>query len=307
MAAKTRSGPVAGIAITHPERVMYPDIGVTKLDVARYYEEVAAAMLPHLRGRPLTLVRCPLGLQPDAGGGCVYMKHGKVWARGPLRRVMIQEKTKVGEYLIVDDLPALIALAQMDILEIHTWNTTDAHVELPDRIVIDLDPGPEVGWTEVVEGAALVRGALAALGLRSWVKTTGGKGLHVVAPLAPERDWSQCFSFAKGLAQAIVRQRPDRYTIRIPKAGREALILIDYLRNNRTNTSVSAFSTRARPGAPVSAPVAWEDLGPGLDPRAFTVRTMPERLRARRADPWKDYWTARQRLDDDALRAVADR
>jgi bifunctional non-homologous end joining protein LigD len=156
----------------------------------------------------------------------------------------------------------------------------------------------------VVEGAVLVRGALAALGLRSWVKTTGGKGLHVVVPLAPERDWSQCFAFAKGLAQAIVRQRPDRYTIRIPKAGREALILIDYLRNNRTNTSVSAFSTRARAGAPVSATIDWSDLGPALDPRGFTVRTMAGRLRARRADPWKDYWSTLQRLDASMLRAV---
>src|SRR5437899_2358957 len=202
-------------------------------------------MVPHVAGRPLTLVRCPTGV----GGSCFYMKHSAVWAPEGLRRVRIPEKKKIGEYLIADSLPALIGLVQMDILEIHTWNSTIDHLEQPNRIVLDLDPGPDVPWPRVIEAARLVRAALAALALESFVKTTGGAGLHVVVPLVPDAGWPECLAFARGVAEAIERQDPRRYTTTFRKAGRERRILIDYLRNNRTNTSVAAFSTRARPRA----------------------------------------------------------
>ncbi len=291
---------VLGVRISHPDRLVYPDARLTKIDVARYYERIARWMTPHLRGRPLTLVRCPEGLR----GGCFFMKHSKVWAPSPLRRVRIQEKTKMGEYLVADDGAGAVGLAQMGVLEIHTWNSDEAHLEEPNRLVMDLDPGDEVGWPGVVTAARTVRRALDALGLDSFVKTTGGRGLHVVAPLVPSADWSDCLAFTRALAEAIARSDPERYTTTFAKAGRAHLILIDYLRNNRTNTSIAAYSTRAKPHAPISVPIAWRELTASLDPASFTVATVPGRLARLRKDPWDGYWTARQKLTSSQLRAL---
>ena len=296
---------VAGVRITHPDRLMYPQVGLTKLDIARYYEVAGDRMLTHVRGRPLTLVRCGQGLPAgDLRRDCIYMKHAKVWAPDALRRVRIRERTKTGEYLIADTLPALIGLVQMDILEIHTWNSTFEHLEHPDRLVFDIDPGPEVPWTDVIEGTRRVRSVLSGLGLDSFVKTTGGKGLHVVVPLVPSASWDQCLEFSREVAAAIVRKDPARYTIKFSKAGRERKILIDYLRNNRTNTSIAAFSTRARPTAPVSVPIRWEELTPRLRPDQFTVQTLPARLARLKTDPWEGYWRSRQKIDAQAIKAL---
>ena len=291
---------VLGVRISHPDRVVYPETGLAKIDVARYYERIADWIAPHLRGRPLTLVRCPEGLR----AGCFFMKHSKVWAPEPLRRIRIQEKTKLGEYLVADDAAGAVALVQMGVLEIHTWNSDDTHLEQPNRLVIDLDPGSGVAWAEVVEAARAVRRALEALGLESFVKTTGGRGLHVVAPLAPAADWSACLAFTRALAEAIAGAAPARYTTSFAKAGRAHLILIDYLRNNRTNTSIAAFSTRAKPHAPVSVPLSWRELTAALDPAAFTVATVPRRLGRLRTDPWFGYWSSRQKLTRSLLKAV---
>jgi bifunctional non-homologous end joining protein LigD len=282
---------IGGVRISSPGRVMFPDVGLTKRDVARYYEAVAGAMVPHLRGRPLTLYHCPEGL----AGACRFMKHSRTWALEGVRRVRIPEKTKVGEYLVVDDARALLSIVQMDILELHTWNSTVDRLEEPDRVVVDLDPGPEVRFAEVVRAARLVRDALAAAGLAAFVKTTGGAGLHVVAPIVPA-PWRDCLALARAVADALARHEPRRFTASFARAGREAKILVDYLRNNRTNTSVAAYSTRARPGAPVSVPLAWDELSPRLEPARFTVTTVPRRLRAQRADPWEGYERARRPL-----------
>lgn len=296
---------IGGVRISHPDRVMYPKIGLTKLDVARYYDAVADRMLPHLRGRPLTLVRCGEGLPTGVmRTDCMFLKHSKVWAPEALRRVRIQERRKIGEYLIADTRPALISLAQMDILEIHTWNSTFDRIEEPDRLVFDIDPGPEVPWAWVVEGARLVRSVLKTLRLESFVKTTGGAGLHVVVPIAPQASWDECLAFSREVAEAIVRTRPERYTTAFPKAGRERKLLIDYLRNNRTNTSIGAFSTRARPGATVSLPIAWEDLTPRLRPDRFTVQTVPALLARQKKDPWERYWKSRQKIGTSARKAL---
>jgi bifunctional non-homologous end joining protein LigD len=257
-------------------------------------------IVPHVAGRPLTLVRCPEGLR----GECVYMKHSKVWAPAPLRRVRIQEKTKLGEYLIADDLAGIIGLTQMGVLEIHTWNSCFENVERPNRIVIDLDPGEEVAQATVVAAARLVRNALAALDLDCFVKTTGGRGLHVVVPLVSRADWSECLLFARRLCEAIERADPERFTTQYAKAGRRAKILLDYLRNNRTNTSVAAYSTRARTGAPVSVPLGWNELKTSFDPSRFTVESVPARLHRLRNDPWAGYWTCRQSLTKERLHAV---
>jgi len=298
---------VAGVSISHPERVLFPGARVTKLGLARFYESIAGWMLPDLVDRPLTLVQCPAGVPASGarkGIDCLFMKHAKAWGPAPIRRVRIREKTKTGEYLIVDTLPALVGLVQMNVLEVHTWNSRFARVEQPDRIVVDLDPGERVGWPMVVEAAKLVRQMLAALDLDAFVKTTGGRGLHVVVPIAPRADWAECLAFARALALAVVRRRPARFTERFAKIGREDKILIDYLRNNRTNTSIAAFSTRAKPDAPVSVPLAWTELSPKRTPDRFTIATVTERLAKLKADPWKAYWQSRQTLPRQAIRAL---
>jgi bifunctional non-homologous end joining protein LigD len=291
---------IAGVKISHPDRILYPDIGLTKLDLAKFYEGIADWILPHIAGRPLTLVRCPEGV----GTTCFFMKHSKVWSPPGLRRVAIREKKKVGDYLVADSVTALIALVQMGVLEIHTWNSRVDRVEQPDRLVFDLDPGPQVGWPAVIDAARLVRAALHELSLGSFVKTTGGRGLHVVVPLIPDAEWSECLAFSRALAEAIVRLDPRRYTTAFAKAGRERQILIDYLRNNRTNTSIAAYSTRARPRAPVSVPLSWDELSPRLRSDQYTVTNLGKRLRKLRSDPWQAYWSTPQRIGADALRRL---
>jgi bifunctional non-homologous end joining protein LigD len=271
---------------------MFPELGLTKLDIAQYYASVAPVMLPHLRGRPLTLVICPSGV----GKGCPYLRHSKVWGPKTIRRVKIQEKTKVGEYMVVDSIEGLVSLAQMNVMEIHTWNSTVDHIEEPDRLVLDLDPGRNVRWAQVIAGAKLLRSMLSRLGLKAWVKTTGGRGLHVVVPVVPRHDWSYCLEFARALALLMVERNPRRYTTDFRKAGREDKILVDYLRNNRTNTSICAYSVRARDGAPVSMPISWNDLKPTLMPQRFTAKTTALHLARRRLDPWRDYRRVKQRL-----------
>jgi len=268
---------------------------------ARYYEAIKDWIVPHVAGRPLTLVRCPEGIS----GECFFMKHSKVWAPKALRRVRIREKTKLGEYLIADDITGVVSLAQMGVLEIHTWNSIFEDVERPNRLVFDLDPGNDVDWPAVVRGARMVRDALNALKLESFVKTTGGRGLHVIVPLTPHADWTQCLDFSRALSERFEQAQPELYTTAFAKAGRSRKILIDYLRNNRTNTSIAAYSTRAREGAPVSLPITWEELRVSLDPRSFTILTAPRRLAKLKADPWGGYWTCRQKLTAQLLRVVS--
>lgn len=294
------TGEVAGVEISHPDRILYPDLKLTKLDIARYYDSIADWIVPHVAGRPLTLVRCPEGLRGD----CFFMKHSKVWAPSALRRVRIKEKTKLGEYLIADDIAGVVSLAQMGVLEIHTWNSVFDDVERPNRIVFDLDPGEEIEWPAVVRAARMVRDALAALQLESWVKTTGGRGVHVVVPLTPHADWSQCLDFSRALSERFAQAQPELYTTAFAKAGREGKILIDYLRNNRTNTSIAAFSTRARQGAPVSVPLTWDELRVSLNPQSFTVLALPARLAKLKSDPWAGYWKCRQKLTVQLIRAL---
>jgi len=293
---------VEGVRLTHPGRVLYPDLPLTKLDLARFYESIADWVLPHVVGRPLSLLRCPTGL-----GSCFYVKHAATADPGVLRRIPIREKGAMREYAVVDDLAGLMALVQMSILEIHTWNARADDLEHPDRVIIDLDPGPDVAWPRVLGAAELVRVAFEALGLRSFVKTTGGKGLHVVAPFRPARDWETCLAFVRGVSEAIVREDPKTYTTTLTKRGREKKILLDYYRNHRGATAIAAYSTRARTGAPVAVPLAWDELSPRLRSDHFTVRNLAARLRRLKDDPWREYWTVRQRISARALAAVTGR
>lgn len=290
---------VSGVRISHPDRIIYPDLGISKIELARYFERVGEWILPHVIGRPLTLVHCPDGLAAP----CNYLKHAKAWGPNALRRVRIQEKTKVGEYLVADSLEAVISLAQMGIVEIHTWNSNADDVDRPNRLVWDLDPGPHVTWKQVVTAAKVVREVLTTLRLTSWVKTTGGRGLHVVVPIKPRRTVAACLDFSRSVAESIERTNPSLYTTKFAKAGRERKILIDYLRNNRTNTSVCAFSPRARPAATVSMPLAWNELRD--PPDRWTMVTAPRRVAQLARDPWKQYWTSAQEISEASFEAIA--
>jgi bifunctional non-homologous end joining protein LigD len=281
---------IAGVRISSPDRLLFPEARLTKLDLIRYYEAVGPWILPHLRGRPLTLKQCA----PDVDH-CRYLRHSGERAPAQVRVIAIQEQKKIGDYMIVDTLAGLIALAQRNIIELHTWNSTADHLETPDRIVLDLDPGPQVEWRDMVDAASQVRQALQGLGLKAWVKTTGGHGLHIVVPIVPGHGWSDCLAFARTFASEISEHDPRRFTTSFAKRGRERQILIDYLRNNRTNTSVAAYSARARAAATVSVPIAWEELSPRLRPQRWTMRTVPKLL-ATRKDPWAAYFRARQKL-----------
>lgn len=270
------------------DRVLYRADGYRKSDLAEYYRAVEEHVVPHVFGRPLTLVRANDAIED----GTIYMRHSKVWGPSTLERVSIVEKKKVGEYLVARDLDGILALVHMGIVEIHTWNSVAPEVDSPDRIVLDLDPDVSVPWTEVVDTAKMLRKRLEKLGLASFVKTTGGKGLHVVVPLHPTT-WDASFAWSRTFAQMLEAEEPKRFTTQVSLAKRPGKILIDYLRNNRGNTSVAAFSTRAKPHAPISVPVSWAELG-RVDPNSFTLKSVPK-LR-RKKDPWAGYEEARGSL-----------
>jgi bifunctional non-homologous end joining protein LigD len=298
---------VAGVPISHPDRVVYPALGVTKAELAQFYETIGSVMVPHVRGRPLTLVRCPTGL-PRSGAvrpsPCIFVRHAKAWGPPVLRRIKIREKTKIGEYLVADDVPGIVGLIQMGVLEIHTQNVTDADLERPDRIVFDLDPGEGVSWPVVASAARELHDRLEEVGLESWVKTTGGKGLHVLVPVAPDHGWDAIIAFSRAVAEALVRDAPERFTARMAKSERPGKIFIDWLRNNRANTSVAAYSTRAKPNAPLSLPITWEELDLGhVRPDGFTLENARDRVTRTRA-AWADYFRTRQRLSARTLRRV---
>ena len=281
---------VSGITVTHPDRLLFPRARLRKLDLVRYYDAVADWMLPHLVDRPLTLKQCA----PDADH-CRFLRHSGERAPAPVRVVHIQELTKVGDYMVVDDRAGLLALAQRNIVEFHTWNAMTRRIEQPNRVVIDLDPGPDVAWPALVTAAKEVRALLQSVGLESWVKTTGGRGLHVVAPIRSGPDWSTVLTFARAVTSALASHRPRTYTTKFAKHGREQLILLDYLRNNRTNTSVAAYSVRARAEATASVPLSWDELSARRPPDRWTMRSVPLRLKRLR-DPWVAYFTERQPL-----------
>jgi bifunctional non-homologous end joining protein LigD len=233
------------------------------------------------------------------------MRHGHSWGPPALKRVLIREKTKTGEYLVADSAEALVSLAQMDVLEIHTWNARVDHLETPDRVVFDLDPGPGVPWARVVEAARMVRELLGRLDLESFVKTTGGLGLHVVVPLLPRAGWDECLGFARAVAKTMERLDPHSFTASMVKRARTGRVYVDYLRNHRAATSVAAYSTRARPDATVSVPITWEELGPDLRSDVFTAPGVLERVRRRRREPWEGCDRLKQRLRPSQLRALA--
>ncbi|MXQ10047.1 non-homologous end-joining DNA ligase [Microvirga makkahensis] len=273
---------VAGIPLTHPERVLWEEQGLTKQELAEFYVGIAEWLLPHLVNRPLTLIRCPSGAQKK----CFVQRHSWAGMNPAIRSTMVPDESGKLEVLTVNDIQGVVALVQSGVLELHVWGATLKDLELPDRLIFDLDPGEGVGWSQVIEGALAIRERLKVLGLESFVKTTGGKGLHVAVPLKPRTNWKDAFDFTRSFAEAMAKEEPDRYTTTSIKNERKGRIFIDYLRNNREASAVAPYSTRSRPGVPVATPIAWEELTPDLKPNGFTVQNLGQRLVALKEDPW---------------------
>ena len=291
MAAKEEIA-IAGVRLTSPDKVLYPEQGTTKRDLAEYYLAVADHILPHVARRPITLVRCPTGRQKK----CFYQRHAGSGVPPELGEVEISGFEESGAYLFIKDVKGLVAMVQMGVLEMHPWG---ARVDRPDRaerMIFDLDPGEGLGFADVVPAAREVRAALADMGLTSFVKTTGGKGLHVVVPIERRHEWRDVKAFARKTAESLAAAEPDRFLTRISKAERRGRIFIDYLRNDPTSTAVAPYSTRARAGAPIAMPIAWDDLSPSFDPASFNINTVPGRLRERRKDHWAEIGKVKQRL-----------
>jgi bifunctional non-homologous end joining protein LigD len=269
--------------------VLWPDAGVTKQGLAEFYAEIWPWIAPHVSGRPLALVRCPGGVEE----ACFFQKHA--WA-GINEHVIRTRDPEGGEELLaIRDIEGLLSLVQASVLEIHVWGATLDSIDKPDGITFDLDPDAAVAWPDVVSAAVEVRERLAKAGLESFVKTTGGKGLHVYAPLRPHADWAAVKEFAHSLAKGMSKDSPRKYLAMASKKARSGRIFIDYLRNGRGATAVAAYSTRARAGATVSTPIAWEELGSELHSDRFTVLNLRHRL-SRADDPWKDVRKAARRL-----------
>jgi bifunctional non-homologous end joining protein LigD len=281
----------AGVKVTHGERVVDASTGLRKIDLVRYYESVAERILPHLAQRPVSLVRAPDGL----GGALFFQKHPETRLPG-LTELDPALWPGHGPLLAIDGADALIAAAQMNVIEFHGWNSTTRRIDAPDRMIFDLDPGEGVPWRHLQEAALLVRTLLDELGLQAWLKTSGGKGLHVVVPLAPRRDYDTVKGFSQAVVQHVARTIPQRFVARSGAANRVGRVFIDYLRNGFAQTTAVAFSARARPGLGVSMPVAWDDLTGLTGGAQWTVATAREHLSFERADPWAGLWLSRQTL-----------
>ncbi|HWZ93526.1 MAG TPA: non-homologous end-joining DNA ligase, partial [Polyangiaceae bacterium] len=264
--AQKQSRPAPATALSHPDKVLYPELGLTKRDLANYYEVAAEVMLPHVAHRPLTLLRCPEGRAKQ----CFFQKHpGETLGEG-LYRVTVKSSDGTDEYAAIEDARGLLALVQMGALELHIWGALADDSERPDRLVFDLDPDPELKFSEVITGARALRALLDELGLKSWIKTTGGKGLHVTVPIQPEHGWDEVRAFCQHVAQELTRREPERYVATMSKAKRHGKIFVDYLRNARGATFVAPYSSRAREGATVAMPIAWDDLSGKFRPESFT-------------------------------------
>jgi len=280
---------VSAIALTHPDRVLWEEAGITKQALADFYSRIGDRILPHVAGRVLSLVRCPQG----QGRQCFFSKHAWMGMGDAMRLVDTGGDRPM---LAIDGMDGLLSLVQMNVLEIHVWGSRAKDLERPDRMVFDLDPGEGMAWAEVRNTALELRQRLELVGLQSFVKTTGGKGLHVVVPLQPHANWDEVKAFSKAFAELMVADSPGRYVATMSKSRRRGRIFIDYLRNGRSATAIAAYSTRARPGAPVAVPVDWNELPDIASSDRFTVATLEQRLAHLRRDPWAELSLVKQKL-----------
>ena len=291
---------VLGISISHPDRVIYPKEGITKLGVARYYEAVAPVMLPHVADRPLALVRCPDGVN----AACFFQKHSGLGGLPPSVREERMGPKKDDTVLLIDSADGLVSLVQRGVLEVHIWGSHCKTIEHPDLLVFDFDPDPSVKWPEVVKAALGMRDLLDDLGLESYTKTTGGKGLHVVLPIKPMLEWDAIKQFCRAVAAKFAARDPKRFLINMSKEKRKGRIFVDYLRNGRGSTAVAPYSTRARAGGLIATPLSWKELEDGAVPADFTLESIVARVTKRFKDPWKGMLANKQGLTVKMIEAL---
>lgn len=280
------------IKLTSPDRVVDPATGSTKKDVFDYYAGIAHRLLPHLANRPLPIIRCPDGIAKP----CFFQKHFMKGLAGVVRTVEVDEDDNE-PYMLVDSVDAILALVQFGMIEAHPWGSSVPELDLPDRLIFDLDPGEDVEWPRVCEAARIVRDQFAGIGLRSFAKLSGGKGIHVVLPIVPELEWSVVKPFCAAMAKALEDAFPKIFVANMAKAKRGGKVFVDYLRNGRGSTAVAAYSLRAKPGLPVAMPIGWDDLEE-VRPNKFDIGNAIEE--AAKGDPWEGFFELRQRLTEAA-------
>jgi bifunctional non-homologous end joining protein LigD len=294
-AARTTGKPVdaeAAVALSHSERVVFPELGISKADVADYYRVVAKWLLPEVVERPLSVVRCPDGIAAQ----CFFQKHvGRGWGRH-VHGIDVKDKTSREKYLFIDDEQGLLELVQVNVLEFHPWGARNKTLARADRIVFDLDPHASVKWSRVTAGARQLRKHLESIGLRSYLRTSGGKGLHVVVPLNPPAPWDDVKAFAHAVASALAALDPKEFVDVAGEKNRAGKIFIDWLRNGRGSTSVASYSLRARANAGVAMPLAWEALARVKSGDEFTIENTVKRVKRRSVDPWADIASIKQSL-----------
>jgi bifunctional non-homologous end joining protein LigD len=278
------------VTVTHPQRVVFPELRISKRDVADYYVQVAAWIVPELRDRPLSVLRCPGG----AAQACFFQKHLTTGLGRHVRGVRLADSSGRQNYLCIDDVRGLLELVQMNTLEFHPWGAHAGTTGRADRVVFDLDPHASVPWKSIAAGAAHVRAHLASLGLTGFLRTSGGKGLHVVVPLRPAAPWIPVRTFARAVAETLTASQPDLFVAVAGEAKRGGRIFIDWLRNSRGATSIASYSLRARADAGVAMPLAWNQLAKLEGPHAFTIVNALAHIRRRRADPWRDIGSIEQ-------------
>jgi bifunctional non-homologous end joining protein LigD len=289
---------LAGVKISNPAKILFIDHGYTKLDIAEHYVNMEQWILPYLKDRPLSIVRCPDGYNHE----CFFQKHVAIGKHSHLKPIKPNAETNKSEYFIANDLSAIIELVQLGVLELHTWGSQYPISALADRLIFDLDPAPDVAWDKVTEAAVLLKGLLQEIGLQSFVKTTGGKGLHVEVPITASYPWDVVKPFTQGIAQYLEKHIPDRFTASISKKKRAGKIFIDYLRNADGATAIVPYSTRARKGAPVATPLHWDEIGDRIQADSFNIKNIGDRLKHLQADPWVDYLKIKQGLNADIIK-----
>lgn len=294
---------VGGIGISNPQRVIDSQSGATKLQLAQYYQAVGKWMVPHLTGRPLSIVRAPDGVGSDS----FFQRHcGRL--KMPHMRVLDKALDPEHARLIqADSTAAVVEAAQMGTIELHTWNAHSDRIDKPDRVVFDLDPDPELPWSSMVEATCITLDLLDELGLRAFLKTSGGRGVHVVVPIDRRHGWECANEFAHGVTLRLAKEAPERIAAKMGPKNRVGKIFVDYLRNQRGASTVVAFSARARPGLPVSVPIARDELEALSGADQWNILNLQERLDAQTDDPWAEYASTRQSLSSKLLQRVAAR